>query len=75
MFEGLKRTGYRVVWSLKDWELPEENANFWVSSWVPQVEVLHHPAVKVGLTHCGWGGTLEFISSGTPIVAFPHFGD
>ena len=28
-----------------------------------------------GLTHCGFGGTLEFITSGVPVVAFPHFGD
>jgi len=27
------------------------------------------------MTHCGFGGTLEFIAAGKPIVAFPHFGD
>lgn len=28
-----------------------------------------------GLTHCGFGGTLEFIFAGLPILAYPHFGD
>ena len=56
--------------------MPEEdNKNFLVRKWVPQVELLAHPALKAGLTHCGFGGTLEFISAGKPIVAFPHFDD
>ena len=24
---------------------------------------------------CGFGGTLEFINAGLPVVIFPHFGD
>lgn len=43
--------------------------------WLPQVEILAHPALKVGLTHGGFGGTLEFISFGVPVVIWPHFGD
>jgi UDP:flavonoid glycosyltransferase YjiC (YdhE family) len=27
------------------------------------------------MTHCGFGGTLEFIHCGIPIACFPHFGD
>ena len=75
MYDGLKKVGCRVVWSLKGRKLPEEDPNFWVSPWVPQVELLAHPALKAGLTHCGFGGTLEFIGAAVPIVAFPHFGD
>ena len=37
--------------------------------------MLAHPAVKAGLTHCGFGGTLEFIAAGVPMVALPHFAD
>jgi len=75
MYDGLKKVGCRVVWSLKGRKLPEEDPNFWVSPWVPQIELLAHPALKAGLTHCGFGGTLEFIGAAVPIVAFPHFGD
>ena len=31
--------------------------------------------MKAGLTHCGFGGVLEFITAGVPIVALPHFDD
>ena len=69
--------GCKVVWSLKDeLKIPDQaDPNFWVRPWIPQVEVLAHPALKVGLSHCGFGGTLEFIAAGKPIVAFPHFID
>lgn len=75
MFYGLKKTGFKVVWSIRDNKMPEEDPNFWISDWVPQIEVLAHPALKAGLTHCGFGGCLEFINAGKPIVAFPHFFD
>lgn len=49
--------------------------NFYVSNWVPQSELLMHPAVVGGMTHAGFGGTLEFIAAGVPCLTFPHFGD
>jgi UDP:flavonoid glycosyltransferase YjiC (YdhE family) len=48
---------------------------FWWGTWLPQVEALAHPGVKAGVTHCGLGGSLEFIYSGVPALCFPHFGD
>lgn len=35
MYEGLKKVGCRVIWSMRDYELPEKNEKFWVSGWVP----------------------------------------
>ena len=48
---------------------------FWISEWIPQVEILFHPAVKAGITHCGFGGTLEFIMAGVLLLSTPHVGD
>ena len=81
VYTGLKNIGCRVIWSLKDeWleildENPAGNPKFWLSSWCPQIEILYHPAVKGGLSHCGWGGILEFVGAGVPLVTFPHFAD
>ena len=76
MYFGLKNIGCKVIWSLRGIEIPEkDNPNFWVREWLPQPEILSHPAVKAGLTHCGFGGTSEFIGAGVPIVAYPHFAD
>jgi UDP:flavonoid glycosyltransferase YjiC (YdhE family) len=72
----------KVVWSLKlhsdqtNIKLPGEgNPNFNIKPWQPQLEVLAHPAVVAGITHCGFGGTNDFIITGTIPILFPHFED
>jgi len=54
---------------------PRKTKDFWVGSWLPQVEVLAHPAIKLAIIHCGWGSVLEIIDAGVPTLNFPHFGD
>ena len=79
LFYGLKELDIYVIWSIKEKYqgfIPDKNdLRFWISPWLPQVELLSHTAVKAGLTHCGFGGTLEFINSGLSMVCVPHFGD
>ncbi|KAK9667156.1 hypothetical protein RND81_14G237100 [Saponaria officinalis] len=41
----------------------------------PQEQVLAHPAVACFMTHCGWNSTMEAITSGVPVIAFPQWGD
>ncbi|PIN07991.1 UDP-glucuronosyl and UDP-glucosyl transferase [Handroanthus impetiginosus] len=46
-----------------------------VMQWAPQEEVLAHPSTACFVTHCGWNSTMEALTSGIPVVAFPQFGD
>ncbi|KAI1794170.1 UDP-Glycosyltransferase/glycogen phosphorylase [Ganoderma leucocontextum] len=42
-----------------------------VSSWVPQQQVLDHPAVGWCISHGGQNGTLETIMAGIPLILWP----
>ncbi|KAG0491177.1 hypothetical protein HPP92_008040 [Vanilla planifolia] len=46
-----------------------------VSGWVPQVEILNHPAIGGFVTHCGWNSSLEGIIAGVPMVTWPLFAE
>ena len=49
--------------------------NVMMVPWVPQQEVLAHPATKLFITHCGTFGVLEAIYHGVPMVGMPIFVD
>ncbi|KAL8156174.1 gallate 1-beta-glucosyltransferase 84A24-like [Apium graveolens] len=46
-----------------------------IVQWCAQKEVLEHPSVAYFVTHCGWNSSLEAITTGVPVVAFPGWGD
>ncbi|XWS54738.1 hypothetical protein CRYUN_Cryun10bG0114700 [Craigia yunnanensis] len=46
-----------------------------IVKWSPQEKVLTHPSVSCFVSHCGWNSTMEALSSGMPIIAFPQWGD
>ncbi|XP_030529640.1 anthocyanidin 3-O-glucosyltransferase 5-like [Rhodamnia argentea] len=44
-------------------------------SWGPQVEILSHPSVGGFLSHCGWNSTLESMTNGVPMIAWPLYAE
>ncbi|XP_023903326.1 gallate 1-beta-glucosyltransferase [Quercus suber] len=86
---GLLQSGLSFLWVMKPPHkdaglellvLPEgflEKAgdNGRVVQWSPQEQVLAHPSVACFVTHCGWNSTMESLTSGMPVVAFPQWGD
>ncbi|EEF30257.1 UDP-glucosyltransferase, putative [Ricinus communis] len=43
--------------------------------WVPQLEILGHPATGGFMSHCGWNSCMESITMGVPIAAWPMHSD
>ncbi|BBN12454.1 protein MpUGT24 [Marchantia polymorpha subsp. ruderalis] len=86
--EALGSTGTRFLWALRlaegdheaeavveDFESRTRDRGLVVRSWVPQEEVLQHPAVHGFLSHCGWNSIMEAIQGGIPIVACPMYAE
>ena len=46
-----------------------------VVHFAPQEQVLAHPAIACFMTHCGWNSSMESLTSGVPVIAFPSWGD
>ncbi|CAL1410139.1 unnamed protein product [Linum trigynum] len=82
--EGLESSGQHFIWVVRknpgdpneDW-LPEgfeertAGRGLIIRGWAPQVRILEHEAIGGFLTHCGWNSTLEAVSAGVPLVAWP----
>ncbi len=46
-----------------------------ITGWAPQLEILAHVATAAFLSHCGWNSTVESMSHGKPILAWPMHSD
>ena len=63
--------GYRVVWRLNSRHGVELPDNVMIRPWLPQNDLLAHPAVKLFITHCGINGQFEAVYHGVPMIGFP----
>lgn len=58
-------------------QLPEgyeeriEGRGLIIRDWAPQLETLAHPSTGGFMSHCGWNSTIESISMGVPMAAWP----
>ena len=82
VLQALMRSGFHILWSLRAAQqeafrhlLPSASDQLMIQEFTPQPEVLAHPAVKVFLSHCGWGGVTDTLAAGVPVLAYPSFAD
>ena len=88
--KALTAFGQPFIWSLPDAEqafLPanlsagikhqwaDEAASFLILNWAPQKLILDHTATSVALSHCGFNSTMECLTAGVPVAAWPQATD
>ncbi|KAJ1292262.1 hypothetical protein BS78_02G378500 [Paspalum vaginatum] len=56
-------------------ELGDATAGVLLTGWAPQLEILAHGATAAFMSHCGWNSTVESLSHGKPILAWPMHSD
>lgn len=81
---GLEATQKPLFWVFRS-DLPATSGKFTLATlphllknqarvvpWAPQLHILSHPSVGGFLSHCGWNSTLEAITAGVPMLAWPQ---
>ncbi|CAL5026026.1 unnamed protein product [Urochloa decumbens] len=60
---------------LSEFTKQTEGTGMLITKWAPQLEILAHPATAAFLSHCGWNSTMESMTYGKPILAWPMHSD
>ncbi|XP_010687761.2 anthocyanin 3'-O-beta-glucosyltransferase [Beta vulgaris subsp. vulgaris] len=83
----LESSGHPFIWVVRKKEETGEEGDKWLPegfeeritqkrigvlmAWAPQAKILEHPATGGFMTHCGWNSSMEAITAGLPVVAWP----
>ncbi|XP_044967546.1 cis-zeatin O-glucosyltransferase 1-like [Hordeum vulgare subsp. vulgare] len=60
---------------LSEFTKETEGTGLVITGWAPQLEILAHGATAAFMSHCGWNSTMESLSHGKPILAWPMHSD
>ncbi|KAK7313057.1 hypothetical protein VNO77_37418 [Canavalia gladiata] len=46
-----------------------------IPEWAQQISILRHSSIGGFLSHCGWGSTLDSVTNGVPLIAWPLYAE
>ncbi|GJQ66557.1 hypothetical protein Trydic_g4540 [Trypoxylus dichotomus] len=77
-FNVFERLPYKILWKASRERFPKHlklPTNIQFEPWMPQMEILCHPKVKLFISHGGMLGTSEALYCAVPILGVPLFAD
>jgi hydroquinone glucosyltransferase len=72
---GRCKNGNPLAWLPEGFLERTKDKGLAVAAWAPQVRVLSHPATAAFVSHCGWNSTMESVSCGVPMIAWPLYAE
>uniref|UniRef100_A0A0E0H4F2 Glycosyltransferase n=1 Tax=Oryza nivara TaxID=4536 RepID=A0A0E0H4F2_ORYNI len=75
IFAGSGESESRYAKLLSEFCKETEGTGLVITGWAPQLEILAHGATAAFMSHCGWNSTMESLSHGKPILAWPMHSD
>jgi glucuronosyltransferase len=73
--EAFKRLPQTILWKWQNDSLTATAKNVHIRSWLPQIDILCHPNVKVFMSHGGMMGASEGVYCQKPTIVTPIYGD
>lgn len=73
--EAFKRLPQTILWKWENDSLTATAKNVHIRSWLPQIDILCHPNVKVFMSHGGLMGMSEGVYCQKPTIVTPIYGD
>lgn len=73
--EAFKRLPQTILWKWQNDSLTATAKNVHIRSWLPQIDILCHPNIKVFMSHGGLMGMSEGVYCQTPTIVTPIYGD
>lgn len=70
-----KRLPQTILWKWENDSLTASAKNIHIRSWMPQIDILCHPNVKVFMSHGGLMGASEGVYCQKPTIVTPIYGD